>query len=321
MYTFRYIRFIVSFRQNYWKRRAVNWRSWFAAQIGPDVWYYSFRITGCFLMHLVKYVQTWNAELEGIYDLIETCACRWFQTVFIFSCCFCRWSTVTMLLLEWLETSNYCMVCAHVCHLSKLLIVYLAATHHIWKAELLTTPQSTNHQYVAHMVSSLWGSDCGNLQRALSGANLNYVASLFAYYQICLQILQSFGRVLSYSGKLEIRILSKEANHKSLSSGSNARQTSGGNLLPTWMHRYHRTTAILWRQDLLTVADVSHNAHNATPRWLHSDGWQFSKHLHLLNNYTSHVFFRHFVLNVRIEWSHLAILTTWVNSCKSRCSI
>lgn len=56
------------------------------------------------------------------------------------------------------------------------------------------------------------------------------------------------------------------------------------------MHRYHRTTAILWRQDLLTVADVSHNAHNATPRWLHSDGWQFSKHLHVLKYYTSHVF-------------------------------
>lgn len=68
--------------------------------------------------------------------------------------------------------------------------------------------------YVAHMVTSLWGSDCGNLQRALSGANLDYVASLFAYYQIC---LQSFGRVLSYSGKLEIRMLSKEAKHKSSS--------------------------------------------------------------------------------------------------------
>jgi len=53
---------------------------------------------------------------------------------------------------------------------------------------------------------------------------------------------------------------------------------------------YHCISMVSNRQDLLTVADVSHNAHNATPRWLHSDGWQFSKHLHVLKNYTSHVF-------------------------------
>lgn len=63
-----------------------------------------------FLCILWNMSQLQMRSCRRIYDLIETCACRWFQTSFIFTCCFCRWSTLTMLLVEWLETSNYCMI-------------------------------------------------------------------------------------------------------------------------------------------------------------------------------------------------------------------
>ncbi len=185
--------------------------------------------------------------------------------------------------VEWLETINYCIV-------------------------VLRVSPGTARKTVALQFSlrfRLWKSTTSTF-----GTQLGLCCFLVCIYQICIDMDRyGYSRLAEfYHTAFQLEIFIHPARKLTTNPHHVATQwiectTSGGDLLPTIMASN--------RQDLLTVADVSHNAHNATPRWLHSDGWQFSKHLHLLKNYTSHAcVFRHFLLNVQIEWCKISILTT-----------
>ena len=164
--------------------------------------------------------------------------------------------------VEWLETSNYCIVVLHVSPgtARKTVALQFSLRFRLWKSTTSTF-----------------------------GTQLGLCCFLVCIHQIWIDMDRyGYSRLAEfYHTAFQLEIFIHLARKLTTNPHHVATQwiectTSGGDLLPTIMASN--------RQDLLTVADVSHNAHTATPRWLHSDGWQFSKHLHLLKNYTSHVF-------------------------------